>query len=201
MKLRKIILVSSSPRRRKLLREAGLKFEAIRSDSDENLLISQFNGKDFKKLAENLSIGKILSALTTGKVKPGGNEILIAFDTVVILNKKILGKPKNKKHAFKMLNELSNKSHTVCTGIAVMDLKDKSIVMDHVITKVMMRKITKKESSAYIKTNEPMDKAGSYAIQGKGKKFIKSIKGDYYNVIGLPLERFIELLKEIDQRV
>ena len=196
MKPRKIILVSLSPRRKKLLKEAGVKFKAISSKANEDLLISEFQGKGFKKLAENLSLGKLFTALTTGKVKPGGNEILIAFDTIVVLNKKILGKPKDKNHAFKMLSSLSGKSHLVCTGIAIMDLKDRSIILDHEVTKVTMRKITRKEILSYIKTGEPMDKAGAYAIQGKGRKFIKEIQGDYYNVVGLPMNKFLACLRE-----
>ena len=197
MKPRKIILVSLSPRRKKLLKEAGVRFKAISSDSNEDLLISEFSGKDFKKLAENLSLGKLFTAIAMGKVKPGGNEILIAFDTIVILNKKVLGKPKDKNHAFKLLTSLSGRSHFVCTGMAIMDLKDRSIILDHEVTKVTMKKNSRKEILSYIKTGEPMDKAGAYAIQGKGKKFIEKIDGDYYNVVGLPIRRFLELLKTI----
>ena len=89
---------------------------------------------------------------------------------------------------------LSGKEHRVYTGIGIIDLKKKIIISDSEVTRVFMRKISKQEAKSYIKTKEPLDKAGAYAIQGIGKKFIKKISGDYFNVIGLPLERFISMI-------
>ena len=194
MKTRKIILVSASPRRRKLLRQMKIKFVSATPKIDEDLLISRFHKKGFKKLVEILSIAKALSVLGNNDLSLNGDELILGFDTVVVCDKKILGKPKNRGHALKMLLSLSNKFHVVCTGIAMIDLEKKRIFLDHEITKVFMKKITKKEALRYIKTSEPLDKAGAYAIQGRGKKFVKKIDGDYHNVVGFPLKKFLKML-------
>lgn len=192
--MRKIILATKSPRRKKILKNAGIKFKTVASNINEDLLIKKFKKRGIKNLAKILSMAKALSI-----VHKDGDEIIAGFDTLVVCKNKIIPKPKNKKDALKKLLFLSNKTHKVCTGICLVDLKKKIVFSDCEITKVKMKKITRKEALNYINTKEPMDKAGAYAIQGKGKKFIKNISGDYLNVVGLSLYRFIEMLKKFKE--
>ena len=189
---RKIILASASPRRAKLLKQIGLKFKVINPQINENLIIRKFKKYGIKKLVKLLSFAKALWVSLNTPLN--GNEIIAGFDTIIQCGKKIIGKPKNVKDALNILLFLSNKEHRVYTGIGLIDLKKKTIVFDLEVTRVYMKKISKQEANAYIKTKEPLDKAGAYAIQGRGKKFIKRISGDYFNVIGLPLKRFLSMI-------
>ena len=199
MNKRKIILASSSPRRRHLLKQAGLKFRAVNTKIKEDYLIKKFKKKGLKNLVKILSLAKAKSIVgRTGRLPLQGDEIVIGFDTVVVCKNKIISKPKNKKDALKKLLYLSNKQHKVLTGIAIIDLKKKRIITDCEITKVQMKKITRKDAIDYINTKEPFDKAGGYAIQGKGRKFVKGISGDYFNVVGLPLNKFFLRLKQLN---
>ncbi len=192
MKKRKIILASASPRRVKLLRQVGLKFTIIKPFLDESSVIRKFKKSGTKKLVKLLSLGKAIWVCLN---KPlNGNEIIVGFDTAIECRKKIIGKPKDINDAMKIILFLSNKEHKVYTGIGLIDLKKKIIISDSEVTKVFMKKISKQEAKAYIKTKEPLDKAGAYAIQGKGKKFIRRISGDYFNVVGLPLKRFLSMI-------
>ena len=190
--MRKIILASSSPRRKKILKNAGIQFKVVTSKINEDLLIKKFQKRGIKNLARILSLFKALSV-----VSKGGDKIIAGFDTLVVCKNQIISKPKNKKDALKKLLFLSNKTHKVCTGICLINLKNKVVLSDCEVTKVTMKKITKKEAINYINTKEPIGKAGAYAIQGYGKKFVKNISGDYLNVIGLPLYRFLSMLKTI----
>ncbi len=183
---KKIILASRSPRRIKLLKEAGLKFKAIKSKIDEHLITKKFKGKNYKKLAKILAYSKAIS------VK---GDIVIGFDTIVVCKNKIIDKPKNNKDALKKLLFLSGKNHKVITGICIVGACHGAPLQDCDTTIVQMKKISKQDALNYIKTKEPFDKAGAYAIQGKGRKFIKFIKGDYYNVVGLPLRRLFAMFK------
>lgn len=195
---RKIILASASPRRIKLLRQIGLKFTAVKPYLDESSVIRKFKKSGTKNLVKLLSLGKALwicyAGICRDKYLLQGNEIIVGFDTLIECRKKLIGKPKNAKDAQKIILSLSNKEHKVYTGIGLIDLKKKIIISDLEVTRVYFRKISKQEAKAYIKTKEPMDKAGAYAIQGKGKKFIKRISGDYFNVVGLPLKKFLSMV-------
>ncbi len=192
MQKRKIILASASPRRAKLLKQVGLKFKVINPKIDENLILRKFKKYGIKKLVKLLSLRKSLWVYSNTPLN--GNEIIAGFDTTIECKKKIIGKPKNTKDALKILLFLSNKEHKVYTGIGLVDLKKKIIISDLEITKVFMKKISRQEAKAYIKTKEPLDKAGAYAIQERGKKFIKKISGDYFNVVGLPLKKFLSMV-------
>ena len=123
------------------------------------------------------------------------DRLVLAADTIVVYNDEILGKPKDEEDAFRMLKLLSGKTHEVITGVCLM-YHDK-ILVDHVISKVTFKNITDDDIKDYIKTKEPMDKAGSYAIQGIGSKFVENYSGDYNNIVGLPMEKVLELLNEI----
>ena len=194
---RKIILASASPRRAKLLKQIGLKFKIVKPNLDENLIIRKFKSYGVKKLVKFLSLGKALWVCMNKPLQ--GNEIIVGFDTAIECRKKIIGKPKNIKDALNIILFLSNKEHRVYTGIGLIDLKKKIIISDSEVTKVFMKRISKQEAKAYIKTKEPLDKAGAYAIQGRGKKFIKGISGDYLNVVGLPLKKFTLILSRINK--
>lgn len=127
--------------------------------------------------------------------KSDRNSLIIAADTMVYLGDRLLGKPKDEKEAVSYLKELSGTKHTVYTGITLkMGSAEKS---DSVATDVFFREISDREINAYVKTGEPMDKAGAYGAQGRGALFIRKIDGDYFNVVGLPLCRLCEMLSEM----
>lgn len=215
------LLASKSPRRKEILKNLGLKFNCQNSNLNEEIIKKRFKDNSFKKLAEILSLAKALSVLENTKINTG---FVIGSDTLVICNKKIIGKPKNKKEALNNILFLSNKSHFVVSGIALINIKNKEKILT-VISKekdplkkvlllyklklsicnsdsstITMREVTLAEAKNYVSTKEPYDKAGGYAIQGKAKKFIKSIRGDIYNVIGFPVDKFYLILKRLKLR-
>ena len=183
----KIVLASGSPRRIGLLKMLGCKFQIMPSKVEEKINSSLSPTQNVKRLSR-------LKALdVASKVSDG---IVIAADTEVVLNKKIFGKPKNKKEAQEMLKNLSGKTHQVITGLAVTDGKTKRTLQDVVITKVKFRKLDKNLIDKYIASSEPLDKAGAYGIQGKAALLVESIKGDYFSVVGLPLNALNQLLEK-----
>ncbi len=183
----KIILASGSPRRIELLKLAGFEFLAKPSKIQEKINPRLSPIENVKILSRQKAKD------VASKVKDG---IVIAADTIGELNGEIFGKPKNKIEAQKMLQKLSGKEHKVITCLTVANAKTKIIKQETVITKVKFRKLTKNLIKNYIATGEPMDKAAAYAIQGKGAILIESIKGDFLNVIGLPVNALIKLLKK-----
>lgn len=183
----KLILASGSPRRIELLKKLGCKFRVIPSKVEEKINPSLSPTENARRIS-------CLKALdVASKISEG---IVIAADTMVVLNRKILGKPKNKKEARAMLQKLSAKEHRVITGIAVVDMKTKAFKQSAVTTKVKFRKLNQNLIEKYIKSGEPQDKAGAYGIQGKGALLVESIKGDYFNVVGLPLNALNQLLEK-----
>ncbi|MEK7818612.1 MAG: nucleoside triphosphate pyrophosphatase [Bacteroidota bacterium] len=188
----KFILASNSPRRKYLLNQIGLKFKIHPSKISENVLKNETP----KENVLRLSLQKAIDVSKSYK-----DEIVIGADTIVVLNDKILGKPKSKNDAVKMLNRLSNNSHFVYTGFAFVDSKTKKSFTGFEKTKVTFRKLTTDEIKLYVSSGSPMDKAGAYGIQDDfGAVFIKKINGCYYNVVGLPLQNFfISLNKFINE--
>jgi septum formation protein len=187
----KIILASKSPRRAQLLNQIGVKFKIIPSHIDE----SQFAAPHPIQTAQRIAVAK--ARFIAQKYRAG---IIIGADTIVVINRKILGKPKDKFEARKLLSILSGKTHRVITGIAVIDAKTNRIKQGHSITYVTFRKLSRKEIDEYIATGDPFDKAGSYGIQEKGALFVERITGDYFNVVGLPLVLLSRLLKPFLQK-
>ncbi|MFA4880144.1 MAG: Maf family protein [Candidatus Doudnabacteria bacterium] len=187
--MRKIILASNSPRRRELLEKIGLKFEAEDSGYTEKINPEL----EPKKLVKFLSLKKAKAA-----AKKHPNAIIIAADTLVVYQDKILGKPKTLKHAHRMLQLLNNKKHSVFTGFTILDTKNKKTVSKVVETKVYFRNLSKKEIENYIQSEKPLDKAGAYAIQNLGELLIKKIEGDYSNVVGLPMSELAQSLKRFN---
>ena len=179
-----IILASNSPRRRELLTRERVEFKVIPSTYNE---IENF-GLTPEKYVEFLAYNKAKSVFDLY----GG--IVIGADTVVVLNGKILGKPKNKKDAELMLKELSSSTHEVITGYAILS-KGKTIKGCE-ITKVTFKKLTDKQIIDYINTGSPLDKAGAYGIQD-GDFLVDTIVGDYDNVVGLPVLKIKKLLTEL----
>lgn len=187
MKKKKIILASQSPRRKWLLEQIGLEFDIITSDFDENI-----EGKKFsRQLIESLAYEKAKDVAQ----KTDENALIIAADTVVILGSKILGKPKDEADAKDMLNQLSNRTHEVMTAVAIIDKYEDKILLNSTLSKVTFKKLTGREIDDYIKTGEPMDKAGSYGIQAYGSIFVEKVEGCYNNIVGLPLNLLSEMLK------
>lgn len=179
------ILGSKSPRRRDLLKEAGLEFEIVEGDLDEG--IDETNPIE---LVKKLSYYKAVDISDRCPEK-----WVLSADTVVYVNDKILEKPGSKKHAREMISMLSGSKHTVLTGYTV--YSSKKHITDFVETEVYFRNLSKDEIEWYINTDEPYDKAGGYAIQGIGTFMIKGIKGSYSNVVGLPVASVIETMIDL----
>lgn len=193
----KLILASSSPRRKKLLKQIALKFKLVKSNINENKLIQAYRNLDYSKLVKILALKKALAASKICSSDPDKNKIVLGFDTIVVCKNKMIGKPKNKTDALKKILFLSNSKHRVYTGIGLVNLKTKKKLVDYEVTKVLFKKISRKDAINYISTKEPLDKAGAYGIQGKGSLFVKEIRGDYFNVVGLPIKRLYNALKHI----
>lgn len=188
--MKKIILASASPRRKELLTKVGFKFEVAVSYFEEKINFQLSPEKIVKELAQS-------KARSVAEKYP--DAIVIAADTIIVLEKKIVGKPKNKADARQILRLLSGKAHSVITGFVVFDTKTKQAVVKHVETQVFFKKIPEKKIIAYVETGEPLDKAGAYAIQGKGSFLVERIEGDYENVVGLPVKALIKELKKFDR--
>lgn len=180
-----IILASASPRRKELLEQIGVQFEVCVSEAPEATKAET----PIKLVLENAK----LKAAKVAKIRP--NSWVLGADTIVCLNDKIYGKPKDFGDAFRMLKDLSGKVHKVITGMAL--VKGDEILQKAVVTLVAFGEMTDEEILDYIAAGEPMDKAGAYAIQGIGAKYIKGIKGSYSNVVGLPLYELREMLDKI----
>ncbi|MDP2908860.1 MAG: Maf family protein [Nanoarchaeota archaeon] len=183
----KIILASSSPQRKALLEQIGLEFETMPSSYEENM--QQETGH--KKLAMELAYGKARDVAE--KTKEG---LVIGADTFIALGDERLGKPKNDEDARLMLKKVSGKTLEIYSGIAIIDSATKKSVTDYEVTKVKMKEMSDEEINAYIKTKEPINKAGACAIEGIGAMFIERIEGCYSNIVGLPLYRLCRNLEK-----
>ena len=179
----KIILASASPRRKELLGYITKNFETIVSNINENFI-------------EGLTIQEQSKRIAYLKAK--GDRIVIGSDTLVLKNEKPFGKPKSKEEAFKMISELQNDMHEVITSLCVIIEKDgkQKIYKDYDIVKVYLSEITPKEIKDWINSGEAMDKAGAYAIQGQFSKFIIKLEGSYNSVVGLPVQKLYQIIKE-----
>lgn len=182
------VLASASPRRREILQIINLNFEIIKSDVDESVADSS--------VAPDLYVQELALLKGADVAKRLKKEIVISADTIVCLDGKILGKPKNEEDAFNMLKALSGREHTVYTGVCIMRASDAFTVCKTCATKVKFAQIDDRKIKAYIATGEPMDKAGAYAVQGLAAAFIEKIDGDYFNVVGLPLKTTVDILEK-----
>jgi len=184
-----IYLASKSPRRRKLLKQLNIKFKSFTIEMDEKMHPNEKPSNAVLRLSkEKLDLAK----------KRIGNGIIITADTIVVLNNKKIGKPTNKKDAYKILRTLSGRTHIVYTGYSIYNTLNKKNISEYEKTKVTFRDLTDDEIYDYIESGSPMDKAGAYGIQDDfGAVFIKKINGCYYNVVGLPLAKLYHALLRI----
>lgn len=180
----RLILASGSPRRKELLATLNIPFEVIVSEFDEKIDASKPLAEEIKRL----SYGKAYSVYINNK-----DAVVIGADTIVTIDNKVLGKPKDKEDAERMLKKLSGSIHTVITGVTIISSEKCETFASS--NKVYFDKLSDEEINEYINTLEPMDKAGAYAIQGLGSKFIKKIEGDYYAIVGLPINQIYKKLR------
>ena len=181
----KLILASTSPRRREFLRRLGLRFRIVAPDVDER----PRRGESPRAFARRAATDKARAVAARWK----GPGVVIAADTIVVLGRRILGKPKNGADARRMLQALSGRSHVVISGVCVLSAgKERSLVVS---TRVQFKVLTKQEIDFYLASGEPMDKAGAYAIQGIGAFMVRRIRGSYTNVVGLPVAELLDVLE------
>lgn len=183
-----IVLASASPRRKELLEKMGLKFQVDPSEFSE-------------KLRQDLPPEGLVKFNSIGKADfvacKYPDAIIIAADTIGVLNHHLIGKPHTSEEAIKMLQSLSGKTHRVITGLTVIDTASGKMLTRTVETQVHIKELSPQEIQGYVQSGEPLDKAGAYAIQGLGALIVEKITGDYYNVVGLPLNTLSDCLKEL----
>ncbi len=187
MNSRKLVLASTSPRRRKLMAEAGLEFDVVapRYANEENAA-----AEEPARLVKRYAAAK---ARSVAGDHPGA--LVVGADTIVVVDDIILGKPADGAEAKRMLATIAGRDHLVYTGVAVVDADTRTGEIDYEVTKVTVRPLTADEIARYVATGEPLDKAGAYAIQGIGCFIVERIDGDYFNVVGLPMGLLARLLR------
>lgn len=194
----KIILASSSPRRKEILEQVGLKYKVVVSG------IEEYSNKSIPcELVQDLSKQKAMAVysqlLSKNDLIDDETYIIVAADTVVALDNNILGKPRDKQEAYDMIERIQGKIHNVLTGVATVVFKNNTILKQNTFyedTGVEIYPMLEKEIYNYIESYESYDKAGAYAIQGLFAKYVKKIYGDYYNVVGLPISKLYHELRE-----
>lgn len=177
-----LILASKSPRRKEILQDAGLDFEVIVSHTDESVPAGTLPFDAVMQISQRKA--QAVKNVLGDKAK---NKIILSADTVVVIDNEIIGKPKDQEDAFSILSRLSGKRHVVYTGFTI--IKDDFLYSDFESTNVYFRQLSDREIMSYIKSGEPMDKAGAYGIQHKGALLVNKIHGDYFNVVGLPINK------------
>ncbi|MEK7749448.1 MAG: Maf family protein, partial [Planctomycetota bacterium] len=185
MPKKRLILASNSPRRSVLLKSLGYHFDIVPHDIEECILGDVLP----MELVQNLAFLK-----ATYVARRVSNAIIISADTVIVHKKSILGKPKDVSDAKRILSMLSDSEHDVISGVCVMEMPSRKKMLRIERTHIKMKNIKDEEIDRYILTGEPMDKAGAYAIQGEGRKYIEKIDGSFSNAVGLPLELLQEML-------
>lgn len=187
--MKNIILASTSPRRKALLESAGLEFQVVHSPyeeditlySDPHTMVHEFSRAKARALREQY-----------------GNHLIIAADTIVYFEGVIFGKPKDKEEALSMLLKLQGKTHTVYTGFTILDTETGKEITDVVTTQITLAPLSQREILSYFEKTPLLDKAGAYAIQGYGASFTQKVEGEYSSVVGLPMARLREMLKEFE---
>lgn len=183
-KMRSVVLASESPRRRELMNISGIPFYTQAAKIDET-----FNAN--LSIEEGVMDLALRKAMKVSETRP--NEVVIGADTIVVIDNEILGKPKDVEDAYRMLRLLSNKTHRVITGVAIVNQDVKKTFYEE--TEVKFANLSEETIEWYIKSREYYDKAGGYAIQGKGMILVERIHGDYFNVVGMPMHHLVEELK------
>ena len=185
----KLILASSSPRRAQILRDAGISFTVISSAVDETPYANEAPQEMVQRLAD--AKADLVAARSVGSA------IIVAADTVVVLDKQILGKPRSTDEARRMLEMLSGRTHSVITGVSMVRLPEMDRRQFVETTLVHFARLTAEDLKQYLATGEPFDKAGAYAIQGHAGRYIPRIEGCYFNVVGLPVAHVVAALHEL----
>ena len=199
----KLILASASPRRRTILEQLKISFETVVTDVEEKYIKGEAPYEHVIRLSKEKAVrGCELYQKKNYKKPVKQNETIvnsfffIGADTVVVLDKKILGKPENEQDARKLLSIISGKTHLVYTGITLLSDSDGYIDSRYEKTEVEIRKLSSGEITGYVRTKEPMDKAGAYAVQGLGAGLVRRIHGCFYNVVGLPVGLLLDMFKD-----
>jgi septum formation protein len=185
----RVVLASASPRRRQLLDLIGIEHEVRPANIDESMRPREAPRRHAERLAREKA---------TKMAARDPDLITIGADTVVVINRKVLGKPRDEAEAVDMLSQLSGREHTVITAVAVARGKKLRSAIEEV--RVKFRRLREDEIEAYVATGEPMDKAGAYGIQGFGATIVECINGDYFAVMGLPLARLTALMRDLGVR-
>ncbi len=184
--MKKLILASASPRRIDILNDMGIKFKAVKSF---------YNEPEIKK--EQLP-SEYVEANAEGKAKSVSKkfkkELIVGSDTVVVYKNRVLGKPRNMNEAFKYIYLLNNTTHSVYTGLCIINCETGKLISSHEKTLVTFRNLTESEITDYLNMIDPLDKAGAYAIQGEGALVVEKIRGCYYNVVGFPVSKLESML-------
>jgi septum formation protein len=191
-----LVLASGSPRRRELLQSVGIKFTVTPSSVDETSA-----EKDPRKLVIDLSLEKARDVAARINANPEERTLVLGSDTIVVLDDQILGKPASSDNAYEMLMQLSGRAHQVYTGVSIVELpggREESICQ---CSSVFFRELDPAEALYYANSEEPMDKAGAYALQGTAAAFVEKVDGCYSNIIGLPLPATVKLLRKFGMKV
>lgn len=183
----RLILASESPRRKTLLESAGISPVVVPSNVDE------------ETPSEDMAPGELVKALARRKIRKVAasrpNDFVLGGDTIVYIDGKVLGKPADKEEAREMLRRICGRTHEVYTGVALYEPLGRTVLDDFDATSVTIREMDEEEIRWYVETGEPMDKAGSYALQGIGGFFVTKVEGDFSSVVGLPLPKVYDLLR------
>lgn len=190
--MKRIILASTSPRRRALLKKLEINFEVVSPDYDENILNKAFS----YDLIENIALNKAKSVYD----KMPDNTLIISADTVVVFDNLVLGKPKNFDDAYRMLSLLNGNIHKVVTSVCLIDTDVQKTLVKSATSYVKFNLLSEEDLKNYINDFKPYDKAGSYGIQELPTNFVDSIDGDFDNIVGLPTQLVIEMLEEIAKK-
>jgi septum formation protein len=186
----RLVLASASPRRRELLTNAGFDFEVVPSEVEE----PGYSVGPPAAFAEQ--VAKLKAETVARSFAPTYKAVVLGADTVVVINNALLGKPRSPNEARQMLEKLSGRVHEVISGVALLDSVSRRSVSAHEITRVHFRALTPEEIAEYVSSDEPLDKAGAYAIQGRASRFVTRIEGCYFNVMGLPVALVDRLLRQ-----
>ncbi|MBU6323322.1 MAG: septum formation inhibitor Maf [Patescibacteria group bacterium] len=185
--MRRLVLASSSPRRQQLLADAGFAASIVEPEYEEDLTL-------------RLPPAELVKFLSRGKAESvaprAPDAVIVAGDTIVVHEGRVLGKPHEPARAKEMLRELSGTTHFVITGFTVLDAGSGRAVSDAIEARIFFKTLGEEVIASYVATGEPLDKAGAYAVQGKGGEFIERIEGDFATVVGLPISRLAEILPE-----
>lgn len=185
-----LVLASSSPRRRDLLLSAGLDFQVIAPNVEEEPRLGETPGELVLRLAAEKAES------VARRLDPERRRVVLGSDTVVVLGEQVLGKPRDPEDAVRLLRSILGRTHRVLTGVAVVVSPSGVSRSVHVESRVRMRAADEAEVRRYVASGEPLDKAGAYALQGEGRRFVERVEGSRSNVIGLPLEETLSLLRE-----